>query len=345
MRNYYPPERRHGYEVYTNHTCYNLWTAAALAYAIHCGAELEMIAAYPTPAQCTSYTLDTDGWFQTVVSVVAGQQLVWHTALNDPYNIPGLSRIHRTGMPGLIGPSAAGYREQGFTRFAEGDLFPLIHAPAWQTMDGTGHQLADGIRTSIPFDCDAGVDPADGGGSYTIVDIEQDEQLTKFTLEWSGPLPAGVRRIRACYEQRPGIICVNYHLTDADESNIRQLGAWIPLFMYDGKQSAAVELVGNASSSERVELYEQACIAEHEGAKSELPERAEPSIHTIRLCYTHGLLAVSRLTAESTFTFPVEARHVASRNGLLTGMRLESGVGGRLAIGYEIRLGDDEVLF
>ncbi len=303
VRNYYPPDQRHGYEVYTNHTCYNLWTSAALAYAIHYGEGLNSIAAYPIPAQCSSYTLETDGWFQTVFSSVPHQQLVWHTALNDPYNIPGLSRIHRTGLPGLIGPSSAGYRDQGFTRFAEGDVFPLIHAPAWQTNDGTWHQLADGIRTVVPFDCDAGVDPADGGGGYRIVNMEQGDGGTRLCLEWSGPLPAGVRAIQASYQQQPGVIRVSYQIIDAGECPIEQLGAWIPLFQYDGKQSSIIERMEDV----------------------------------ICLQYGEGRLSVHRLMSASTFTFPEEASRVASRNGLLTGVRLESGRES-MEISYEIRL-------
>ncbi len=317
VRNYYTPEQRHGYEVYTNHTCYNLWTAAALAYAIDYGEELESITPYPTPALCTSYTLETDGWFQTILSGVAGQQLVWHTALNDPYNIPGLSRIHRAGISGLIGPSSAGYRDQGFTRFAEGEVFPLIHAPAWQTEDGAWHQLADGIRTTVPFDCDAGVDPSDGGGGYRIVEArhEDEEQMARLVLEWSGPLPGGVTQIEAIYEQRPGIVQVSYRIIDADQSSIRRLGAWIPLFMYDGKKAAVLEVSETSESTLEVDT----------------------AIESLHLRYSNGRLSLRCLTPGSTMSFPPEASHVASRNGLLKGVRLES-TQDSSCIAYELRL-------
>ncbi|MFD1885156.1 glycosyl hydrolase [Paenibacillus wenxiniae] len=320
VRNYYSPPQRHGYEIYTNHTCYNLWTAAALAYAIVHGEQLEPIVAYPIPASCTSYTLDTDGWFQTVFSGVPGQQLVWHTALNDPYNIPGLSRIHRADMPALIGPSSAGYRDQGFTRFAEGEIFPLIHAPAWQTTDGIWHQLADGIRTSVPFDCDAGVDPADGGGSYRIVEAKHEEQRTRLVLEWSGPLSAGVGQIQATYEQRPGIIRVSYRITNADQADIERLGAWIPLFMYDGKEAAVLEMVED-------EMLENKALSRTNGTVTE----------RLRLQYNNGLLSLRCLTPNCKVTFPPEASHVASRNGILKGVRLE-GEAGHDSIAYELRL-------
>ncbi len=318
VRNYYSPQQRHGYEVYTNHTCYNLWTAAALAYAVYHGEELEPIVPYPIPANCTSYILETDGWFQTVFSGVPGQQLVWHTALNDPYNIPGLSRIHRTGVPTLIGPSSAGYRDQGFTRFTEGTVFPLIHAPAWQTTDGTWHQLADGIRTDVPFDCDAGVDPADGGGCYRILDAKQEQQMTRLTLEWSGPLPAGVRQLQATYEQRPGVVQVSYVITDAGEADIQRSGAWIPLFMYDGKEAAVLELL----------------------EEKELSQENETTIDRLRLRYDNGLLSLRCLTPACQLTFPPEASHVASRNGVLKGIRLE-GAPDSTSIAYELRLEKD----
>nr|WP_154892048.1 glycosyl hydrolase [Paenibacillus xylanexedens] len=164
VRNEYAPEKRHGYEVYTNHTCYNLWTAAALAHACLRASDEGIVLSY-LPSEIGNRVLQTGGWFETVLASVPGQQLVLHTALNDPYTIPGLVRVQQAGLPGLIGPSAASHVQAGFTEFAEGVVQPLSYCPAWKTTDGVWHSLAEGIPSGSEYDRDAGIDPANGGGS------------------------------------------------------------------------------------------------------------------------------------------------------------------------------------
>lgn len=164
VRNEYAPEQRHGYEIYTNHTCYNLWTAAALAHACLCDPGEDIAHSY-LPSEIGNRVLRADGWFETVLASVPGQQIVLHTAMNDPYTIPGLVRIQQTGLPGLIGPSAASHVQAGFTEFAEGTVQPLSYCPAWKTTDGVWHSLAEGIPSGSDYDRDAGINPASGGGS------------------------------------------------------------------------------------------------------------------------------------------------------------------------------------
>ncbi|MIP45651.1 glycosyl hydrolase, partial [Salmonella enterica] len=164
VRNEYQPEARHGYEIYTNHTAYNLWTAAALAHAC-LNNPGEDVTGILLPSEVGSRVLQADGWFETIIASVPGQQMILHTAMNDPYTVPGLARIQQAGLPGLIGPSAAGHVQSGFTEFAEGKVGPLSYCPAWKTADGKWHSLAGGIPSGVDYDRDAGINPADGGGS------------------------------------------------------------------------------------------------------------------------------------------------------------------------------------
>ncbi|WP_458121924.1 glycosyl hydrolase [Paenibacillus sp. Z6-24] len=338
VRNYHPPEQRHGYEVYTNHTCYNLWTAAALAYSIQYGEELEQIVPYPVPAELGSRVLETDGWFQTTFSTVPGQQLVIHTALNDPYNIPGMARIHRSGLPGLIGPSAAGYRDQGFTRFAEGDVFPLAYTPAWQTSDGHWHHLAEGIAGTEPFNCDVGIDPAAGGGCCTLLEDDGTGTASRFTLQWKGPLGA-IGSVLARYEHVPGTIRVTYELEEKEpreqSGNIMGIGAWLPLFMSDGQHLSDIEPFSIEQPEQVQELPGKVSASQAMQSSSTPSAGMAVGGQGIRVSYRGSKLEIIPLTRDVQIVFPEEASSVACRNGLLRGARLEAS-GKQLA--FEIRL-------
>nr|WP_145406381.1 glycosyl hydrolase [Paenibacillus xylanexedens] len=259
VRNEYAPEQRHGYEIYTNHTCYNLWTAAALAHACLRDPGESIIPAY-LPSEIGNRVLQTDGWFETVLASVPGQQIVLHTALNDPYTIPGLVRIQQAGLPGLIGPSAAGHAQAGFTEFAEGVVQPLSYCPAWMTPDGVWHSLTQGIPSGSDYDRDAGIDPVSGGGSIVYeteapiaaAENESGNKLNKamagsgvkavesagqnvFQITWKGPF-SGISAVRGRYVQRADELIVTYEF----EGRIEAAGALIPLMYSDGQEQAVV---------------------------------------------------------------------------------------------------------
>ncbi|MDP1510782.1 glycosyl hydrolase [Paenibacillus sp. CMAA1739] len=304
VRNYYSSEARHGFEVYSNHTCYSLWTAAALAYTLLHGKEIDRIPPTFIPAEIGSRVLATDGWFQTVIAAVDGQQMLVQTSINDPYNIPGIVRIQRSALPSLIGPSSAGHADRGFTGFAEGDIFPLSYTPAWQTEDGKWHSLSEGIPGTLEFDRDGGIDPQDGGGNVQLEHSSASAGETDFTLLWEGPFP-GVREIRTHYRQVPGKIEVSYEL----QGNIQHVGALIPLMAYDGQERSVIHHVMAA------------------GEETE----------SIRVEYAGASLEVIPTTEGTNVVWPEELTSVACRNGLLKGARLECGGS---SISFIIRLAD-----
>ncbi|WP_179032282.1 glycosyl hydrolase [Paenibacillus kribbensis] len=290
VRNHYSSEARHGFEVYSNHTCYSLWTAAVLAHTLLYGEGIERITPASIPAQVGSRVLETDGWFQTVIATVDGQQMLVQTSVNDPYNIPGIVRIQQTSLPSLMGPSSAGHADRGFTGFAEGDIFPLSYSPAWQTEDGKWHSLSEGIPGTLEFDRDGGIDPQDGGGSVQVEQSLASDGATDFTLLWRGPFP-GVREIRTHYRQMRGKIEVEYEL----QGNIQHVGALIPLMAYDGRERSVIHHVMSA------------------GEETE----------SIRVEYAGASLEVIPSTEGTNVVWPEELTSVACRNGLLKGARLE----------------------
>lgn len=290
VRNHYSSEARHGFEVYSNHTCYSLWTAAALAYTLLHDEGLDDISPTLIPTELGSRVLEADGWFQTVIAAVDGQQMLVQTSVNDPYNIPGIVRIQQSALPSLIGPSSAGHADRGFTGFAEGDIFPLSYTPAWQTEDGKWHSLSEGIPGTLEFDRDGGIDPQDGGGTVQLEQSSASDGATDFTLLWEGPFP-GVREIRTGYRQVRGKIEVAYEL----QGNIQNVGALIPLIAYDGRERSVIHHVMSA------------------GEETE----------SIRVEYAGASLEVIPTTEGTNVVWPEELASVACRNGLLKGARLE----------------------
>ena len=322
VRNEYAPEKRHGYEIYTNHTCYNLWTAAALAHACLCDSDKD-IAHYYLPSEVGSRVLQTDGWFETVLASVPGQQLVLHTALNDPYTIPGLVRIQQVGLPGLIGPSAASHGQAGFTEFAEGLVQPLSYSPAWKTSDGVWHMLAEGIPSGNKYDRDAGIDPASGGGKVVfskmgpLVGSEAQRKMNEtvsttgtkvgegvmrntaeniFDITWTGPL-SGISSVTARYVQREDELTVTYTF----EGELEAVGAQIPLMFSDGQEQAVI-------------THTKQCVrTTYRGAY------VESTIH------------------DAGAIIQLDEQEIASRNGLLKQARME--VYGAEQLTFTVRLG------
>ncbi|MGQ8873687.1 glycosyl hydrolase [Paenibacillus sp. TSA_86.1] len=341
VRNEYVPEKRHGYEIYTNHTCYNLWTAAALAHACLCDPEEDMTPSY-LPSEIGNRVLRADGWFETILSSVPGQQIVLHTALNDPYTIPGLVRIQQAGLPGLIGPSAASHMQAGFTEFAEGVVRPLSYCPAWKTNDGVWHSLAEGIPSGSDYDRDAGIHPASGGGSIvyklelhgaervemqadhtlhetvTVADVNSSagenifEQAMRENAEHARINTAGNAFEITWTGPLPGIQSISTrYVQRADEltvtyefeGEIEAVGALIPLMFCDGEEQAVIT-------------------------------QTEKSVRTVyRGAY------VESTVQDAGAVIQLDQQEVASRNGLLKQARME--VYGAQQLTFTVRLGQN----
>ncbi|MFB8377188.1 glycosyl hydrolase [Paenibacillus taichungensis] len=311
VRNEYAPEARHGYEIYTNHTGYNLWTAAALAHACLIDSGEDVTEIY-LPSEVGNRVLQADGWFETIIASVPGQQMILHTALNDPYTVPGLVRIQQAGLPGLIGPSAAGHVQSGFTEFAEGEVGPLSYCPIWKTADGNWHSLAGGIPSGADYDRDAGINPADGGGSILLETVDREvrddsaspggdngknqDQANAFTVTWLGPL-TGLNSLRTHYLQQADLLTLTYEF----DGELEAVGALIPLMFSDGREQAVITHSKQAVRSEYRGAYVESNVLD-QGATIYLKEQP-----------------------------------VASRNGLLKEARME--VSGKRSITFTIRLG------
>ncbi|MGO4529871.1 glycosyl hydrolase [Paenibacillus sp. 2TAF8] len=338
VRNEYAPEKRHGYEIYTNHTCYNLWTAAALAHACLCDSDEDITHCY-LPSEIGNRVLRADGWFETILSSVPGQQIVLHTALNDPYTIPGLVRIQQTGLPGLIGPSAASHVQAGFTEFAEGVVQPLSYCPAWKTSDGVWHSLAEGIPSGSNYDRDAGINPASGGGSivYRLADkmaeisAENKQHETLSVAGGNGNVNVAEDTAGQATVKNAGAVPLN---TAENDFEITWTG---PL---SGIQSVSTRYVQRAGELTVTYEFEGEIVAVgaliplmfSDGQEQAVITHTEQSVRTVyRGAY------VESTVQDAGAVIQLDQQVVASRNGLLKQARME--VYGAQQLTFTVRLG------
>jgi hypothetical protein len=96
IKNRAEPEKRLAYEVYSNHSQYNLLPMAMLAIA-YVRAD-ESIAERPTPAEVGGYVLDARATFHKVAAAAGGYYVLVDTSADLHYNATGLQRVHRAGV-------------------------------------------------------------------------------------------------------------------------------------------------------------------------------------------------------------------------------------------------------
>jgi hypothetical protein len=217
VRNRCEPEERHGYEQYSNHTTYNLWTVGALAYAFLLADD--SIPTRPLPSEVASYAVDLGEDMHQVIVANRGFAIAVDTWGDPATNPTGLLRIGRAGHNAQIGPSDGAVTEPRFSML--GKTGALTHAPAWRDRLGNWHSLAQ-----------YGADSAEGPRPLCRVETVDAGVVISWYLASNG-----CRTIRATYLVNPDQVDVSYTIT----GNISGLRAEIPLFVGDGAQEARIE--------------------------------------------------------------------------------------------------------
>ena len=235
LDNRFAIEERVGYERYSIHTTYNLWTVSALAtaYLFTTDAE-ESTVPGSIPAETGAYVLQPGDDMPLVVAANRGF-FIHLEPWGDPATNPtGLVRIERAGAAVPIGPSEGSvasprYGTLGRTGF-------LCHAPAWRDRFGDWHSLA-GIAAdpNCPMHGRVPLLPE--------LSWRHDDETVELTLVWKGSLQA-VRRMLARYRIEHDSLTVSYEA----EGEITALAADIPLFAFDGEERSVFESSPDGSS-------------------------------------------------------------------------------------------------
>lgn len=134
VKNKYPIEDRHGYEGYSQHTCYNMLACSMLAQAWQFADE--SVKEKPCPADLGGFAVTIPG-FHKVFANAGGTYVEYDTSGDQKYNPTGLLRIHlKDGHPQL-GPS------DGCAAIYSGKDNLFAVGPSWKDADGNWVKLAE----------------------------------------------------------------------------------------------------------------------------------------------------------------------------------------------------------
>lgn len=220
VRNRCEPEERHGFEFYSNHTNYNLWTAAALSFAYLLADE--SIVERPLPSEVSAYTVDLGEDFHQAVAVNAGLQIVVDTLGDPSVNPTGLVRVNRAGCNAQVGPADGAVASPRYAVL--GATGALAHAPAWRDRQGEWHSLAEFGDNAEHFRM-----------AREVVGGADDEAVT-LDVTWR-VAAEGCRTAHASYRVHADRVRIRYDI----EGVTTGVRAEIPLFASDGADDATIE--------------------------------------------------------------------------------------------------------
>lgn len=226
VKNHVDPSLRHGYEVYSYHSQYNLIAAAMLATAWWFADET--IAPGAAPCEAGGFVVHLPE-FHKVIANAGGLYIEIDLAADPYYDSTGLIRVHKTGVDPRGGTSGTPIHEE-----------PLAIGVAWR--EGDRWQSLAGI-------CEGKSAPA------TVVTHECRPNRVRFTVTYR---PAGgrVTTMREAYELTPGQLSVTVEV----DGEVDALRVRFPVLVWDGREHGTISLdgakagasIGSASISFRV---------------------------------------------------------------------------------------------
>ncbi len=226
VRNRFEPEVRHGYERYSVHATYNLWTVAALSLAYLMADD--SIPEQPIPGEVGSYTAKLGAAFHQVIAVHQGFGLQIETRGDPSANPTGVVRVNRIGCNPQIGPSEGAVSAPRYATI--GPTRALALGPAWLDSTGRWHSLAENVESSYP-------------SPYAPPEVtvlgDQSQDYNEVRLVWRG-LPC-LRALYTEYKIGAGLIRVLYRA----EGQVKGLRAELPLFDFDGQTHSKIECAGS----------------------------------------------------------------------------------------------------
>jgi len=220
VKNRFPIEKKHGYERYSVHTCYNMLAASMLAQAWQFSKD--KIEEKPAPADIGGFVLRTRK-FHKVFANVKGTYLEYELRTDKKYNPTGIVRSHIKGSNPQLGPS------NGIAPLFSGKENYMSTGPLWKNEENKWVSLAE----IIP--------------EYSAIEIlEETKDSVKFLLEHD--LTTSEEKPQFITETitiQDNVITVN---TSFKGFNGKKRISW-PMLVYDGKNK-----VKNTISEKSVSL-------------------------------------------------------------------------------------------
>lgn len=221
VKNRYAPEARHGYESYSQYTCYNLLACSMLAQAWQFARE--DVAERPSPCDLGGYCVPILDPFQKLFASAGGTYVEYDTCGDHTYNPTGLLRIHVKGGHPQLGPS------DGCAPKFSGPDVHLAVGPMWQDSSGTWRSLAE--LSPRPPQVEA---------------LEEAPERVVFRVTFSNlqaDAQAGPEvRLTEVITVEPAGVTVRDEITGG---SVQSLRISYPMLIFDGLEKTQIQLSGN----------------------------------------------------------------------------------------------------
>jgi hypothetical protein len=219
VKNHMDPALGHGFERYSFHSNYGLYSAAMLATACLYGDDT--VPEGVAPVDLGGFVVQYPQEFHRLVANAGGLTLALDLGADGHYDVTGVNSLRRLGAHPLLGPSS-GIPAAPRYQVVEPPGEAVALGPAWQDAGGQWHSLAGlmphGTRVEV---------------------LRQEPQHVEFTVTWE-VRAGGVARVHSRYTLTPRQL--NVH--EAIEGAVGAVRAMFPFLLDDGRDRPVVTLEG-----------------------------------------------------------------------------------------------------
>jgi len=164
VKNKFPINKKHGYEVYSVHTCYNMLATSMLAQAWQFSDD--SIKEHPAPADTGGFVIPILEPFHKIFANANGTYIEYDTNGDQKYNPTGILRLHVKGSHPQLGPS------DGIAEYISGKNNIMALGPQWQNIDGSWSSLAKANDTKPNVKI---IEESDGLISFSVTHYLKDK--------------------------------------------------------------------------------------------------------------------------------------------------------------------------
>lgn len=273
VKNRFNPKQRHGYEIYSWHSQYNLWAASALASAWLFADET--IPEGTAPSDAGGFVTQLSSDFHKVFANAGGLYVEIDTNADKLYNSTGLLRLHKSGVEPLVSLSASSDVPSWKNPIKNTPLavgIAWLNNNHWESLaqfgGGTFYSLLPRYWQALA---------QFGGGSVQSVTLNVEKetpQQVKFTvrynLSWT---KVKVKTVIETYEITPGRVRVMAKV----DGNVERLKVRFPILTFDGERHTTICMEG---ATARVELENSQQVFQIESPKDVVLYRTNAQVYS-----------------------------------------------------------------
>ncbi|NET43253.1 hypothetical protein [Okeania sp. SIO2B3] len=238
VKNRFDPQQRHGYETYSWHSQYNLWTASALAFAWLFADD--SVSEGAAPSDIGGFIAQISPEFHKIFANAGGLYIEIDTKADKLYNSTGLIRIHKAGVDPLVGPSATsdvpGWKNNiQNTALAIGISWPK--GKSWESLAQFGGYTFYSI---LPRSWKPMMQFGRGQVKDMVVDVhEETTQHLNFTVHYHLS-STQVNQVIETYDVTPKQIRVVAKV----DGKVDRVKVCFPILVFDGEKETNIDIEG-----------------------------------------------------------------------------------------------------